>query len=43
MRQDLQIPRYTQTVSELQEQVIQTSKDIADHYLEYQREVINSV
>jgi hypothetical protein len=39
----LQIPRYTQAVSELQEQVIQTSKDIADHYLEYQREVINSV
>ena len=39
----LQIPRYTQTVNELQEQVIQTSKDIADHYLEYQREVINSV
>jgi hypothetical protein len=27
----------------LQEQVIQTSKDIADHYLEYQREVINLV
>jgi hypothetical protein len=38
-----QIPRYTQAVTELQEQAIQTSKDIANHYLEYQREVINSL
>jgi hypothetical protein len=38
-----EIPRFTQAVSEYQEQTIQATKDIADNYLESQKEVINSL
>ena len=38
-----QIPRYTQTVNEVQEQTIQATKDIADNFIEYQKEAINSI
>ncbi|MFL6357546.1 MAG: hypothetical protein ACJ71C_13435 [Nitrososphaeraceae archaeon] len=36
------IPRYTQTVNEYQEQTIQVTIEIADNYLESQKEIINS-
>ena len=32
-----QIPRYTETVNQLQEQTLQATKDIAESYLEYQK------
>ena len=37
-----QIPRYTQSVNDYQEQTIQASREIADNYLESQKEIINS-
>src|SRR5919202_5875140 len=37
------IPRYTQAVNQYQEQTIQTAREIADNYLESQKEIINSV
>jgi hypothetical protein len=37
------IPRYTQAVNEYHEQTIQAARDIADNYLESQKEIINSV
>lgn len=37
-----QIPRYTQSINELQEQAVQASKDIAENYLEYQKQAIDS-
>ena len=36
------IPRYTQAVNEYHEQTIQAARDIADNYLESQKEIINS-
>jgi hypothetical protein len=37
-----QIPRYTQAVSDYQEQTIQAAREIADTFLESQKEIINS-
>ena len=37
-----QIPRYTQAVNDYQEQTIQAAREIADNYLDSQREIINS-
>src|SRR5919108_6435825 len=37
------IPHYTQIVNEYQEETIQAARQIADHYLESQREIINSI
>jgi hypothetical protein len=37
-----QIPRYTQAVKDYQEQTIQASREIADSYLDSQKEIINS-
>ena len=37
-----QIPRYTETVNQTQEQTLQATKDIADSYLDYQRQAIDS-
>jgi hypothetical protein len=37
-----QIPRYTETVNQVQEQTLQATKDIAESYLEYQRQTIDS-
>src|SRR6188472_298355 len=37
------IPRYTQTVNEYQEETIQAARQMADNYLESQREIINSM
>jgi hypothetical protein len=36
------IPHYTQIVNEYQEETIKAARQIADHYLESQREIINS-
>src|SRR5919197_3649614 len=36
------IPHYTQIVNEYQEETIEAARQIADHYLESQREIINS-
>jgi len=38
-----EIPRYTKAISEYQEESIQATKDIADNFLESQKEVIHSV
>jgi prophage DNA circulation protein len=38
-----EIPRYTKAVNEYQEETIQASKDIADSFLESQKEVIHSL
>jgi hypothetical protein len=38
-----EIPRFTKAVNEYQEESIQAAKDIADNYLEAQKEVIHSV
>ena len=38
-----QIPRYTQAVSDYQEQTIQAAREIADTFLESQKEIINSL
>ena len=37
------IPRHTQAVNEYQEETIQAARQMADNYLESQREIINSV
>ena len=37
-----QIPRYTQVVSDCQEQTIQAAREIADNYVEAQKQIINS-
>ena len=37
-----QIPRYTETVNQLQEQTLQATKDITESYLEYQKQTIDS-
>ncbi|MGC2425733.1 MAG: hypothetical protein WA421_01750, partial [Nitrososphaeraceae archaeon] len=37
------IPRYTQIVNEYQEETIQAARQMADNYLEAQREIINSL
>ena len=37
------IPRYTQAVNEYHEQTIQAARDIADNYLDSQKEIINTV
>ncbi|MGA9843211.1 MAG: hypothetical protein WBP64_04270 [Nitrososphaeraceae archaeon] len=37
-----QIPRYTNAINEYQEQVFQTAKEIADNYVDSQREIIVS-
>ena len=37
-----QIPRYTQAVNDYQEQTIQATREIADNYLDSQKEIINS-
>ena len=38
-----EIPRYTKAVNEYQEETIQATKDIADNFLESQKEVIHSM
>jgi hypothetical protein len=38
-----EIPRYTQAVNEYQEQTIQASREIADNYIESQKQIINSL
>lgn len=38
-----QIPRYTQSVNDYQEQTIQASREIADNYIESQKQIINSL
>gem|GEM_PF-173172 len=38
-----QIPRYTETVNQLQEQTFQATKNIAESYLEYQKQTIDSL
>jgi len=38
-----EIPRYIQTVNEYQEQTIQASREIADNYIESQKQIINSL
>ena len=37
-----QIPRYTETVNQVQEQTLQATKDIAESYLDYQKQAIDS-
>jgi hypothetical protein len=37
-----QIPRYTDTVNQVQELSLQATKDIAENYLEYQKQTIDS-
>ncbi len=37
-----QSPRYTETVNQVQEQTLQATKDIAESYLEYQKQAIDS-
>ena len=37
-----QIPRYTETVNQVQEQTLQATRDIAENYLDYQRQAIDS-
>jgi hypothetical protein len=37
-----QIPRYTETVNQVQEQTLQATKDIAENYLDYQKQTIDS-
>ncbi|MDW0261279.1 MAG: hypothetical protein QN648_10715 [Nitrososphaeraceae archaeon] len=38
-----EIPRYTKAVNEYQQETIQATKDIADNFLESQKEVIHSM
>jgi hypothetical protein len=38
-----QIPRYTHAVSDYQEQTIQAAREIADNYVESQKQIINSL
>jgi flagellar biosynthesis/type III secretory pathway protein FliH len=37
-----QIPRYAQAITDAQEQTTQATKEIAENYLEYQKQAINS-
>ena len=37
-----QIPRYTETVNQVQEQTLQATKDIAESYLDYQKQAVDS-
>ena len=37
-----QIPRYTNTINEYHEQVFQTVKEVADSYVDSQREILTS-
>src|SRR6185312_2447525 len=37
-----QITRYTQSISDAQEHAIQATKEIADSYIEYQKQALNS-
>ncbi|WP_458720667.1 hypothetical protein [Candidatus Nitrosocosmicus sp. R] len=37
-----QIPRYTETVNQVQEQTLQATRDVAENYLEYQKQTIDS-
>lgn len=37
-----QIPRYTQKIQEFQEQTVQAAEDIAENYLEYQKQLVDS-
>ena len=37
-----QIPRYTETINQVQEQTLQATKDIAESYLEYQKQTVDS-
>src|SRR6476469_7692456 len=38
-----EIPRYTQAVNDYQEQTIQAAREIADNYIESQKQIINSL
>jgi hypothetical protein len=38
-----QIPRYTQSVNDYQEQTIQAAREMADNYIESQKEILNSL
>jgi hypothetical protein len=38
-----QIPRYTQAVNQYQEQTIQIAREVADNFLESQKEIVNSI
>jgi hypothetical protein len=38
-----EIPQYTKAINDYQEETIQATKDIADNFLESQKEVINSM
>jgi hypothetical protein len=38
-----QIPRYTQTVNDCQEQIIEATREIIDNYLESQNKILNSL
>ncbi|MDQ3084774.1 MAG: hypothetical protein M3Q77_08185 [Thermoproteota archaeon] len=37
-----QIPLYTKTINEVQEQAVQATRDIAENYLDYQKQAIDS-
>ena len=37
-----QVPRYTQAITDTQEQTAKVTKALADNYLEYQKQAINS-
>lgn len=37
-----QIPVYTKTINEVQEQAVQATRDIAENYLDYQKQAIDS-
>ncbi|MDN5846769.1 MAG: hypothetical protein L0H53_10905 [Candidatus Nitrosocosmicus sp.] len=37
-----QIPNYTQAITDVQEQTAQTTREIAENYLEFQKKAINS-
>ena len=37
-----QIPRYTESVNQVQEQTLQATRDVAESYLDYQRQTIDS-
>ncbi len=37
-----QIPVYTKTINEVQEQAVQATRDIAQNYLEYQKQIMES-
>ena len=37
-----QIPLYTKSITEVQEQAVQATRDIAENYLDYQKQTIDS-